>query len=137
MTAKLLILASATIVGLLGIAHLFITFWGPKLLPRDRSLKARMEEVHPMITRQTTIWRAWMGFNASHSMGAMLFGLVFGYLALYHETIFFGSVYLQVLGLVTLVGYTLLAKAYWFVTPLAGVTLSLVCYVAGCWIAWV
>src|SRR5438046_6957052 len=30
------------------------------------------------------MWRAWVGFNASHSMGAMLFGLVFAFLALAH-----------------------------------------------------
>jgi hypothetical protein len=27
------------------------------------------------------MWKAWVGFNASHSYGAILFGLVYGYLA--------------------------------------------------------
>ena len=65
----------------LGVLHLVYTFAGPKLTPRDPALQVRMSEVHPVITRQTTMWRAWIGFNASHSMGAILFGLVYGFLA--------------------------------------------------------
>ena len=56
--APLLIAASAAIILLLGLIHLLHTFYGPKLLPRDRDLKARMEEVSPVITRETTMWKA-------------------------------------------------------------------------------
>ena len=130
-------LISTTVVALLGAGHLFLTFWGPKLLPRDRGLKEAMEKVHPVITTQTTMWRAWMGFNASHSMGAILFGLVYGYLAVAHSEILFGSLPLQVMGLVLLLGYLALAKAYWFITPLAGISISLICYVLSIGISWV
>ena len=51
----------------LGVLHLIYTFSGPKLLPRDPTLQARMNEVNLVITRQTTVWRAWIGFNASPS----------------------------------------------------------------------
>jgi hypothetical protein len=127
---------SAVIPGLLGLGHLILTFVGPKLLPRDRSLRAAMEAVSPVITRQTTIWRAWIGFNVSHSMGAMLFGLVYGYLALAHTDLLFGSVFLQALGLVTLSAYVVLAKLYWFVTPLLGTSVALGCYVLSLALAW-
>jgi hypothetical protein len=130
-------LISTTVVALLGAGHLLLTFLGPKLLPRDRGLKEAMEKVHPVITTQTTMWRAWMGFNASHSMGAILFGLVYGYLALVHSEILFGSLPLQVMGLVLLLGYLALAKAYWFITPLAGISISLICYVLSIVVSWV
>ena len=128
---NLLVLISAVLVGLLGTGHLLITLRGPKLLPRDPSLKPAMERVSPTITRQTTMWRAWMGFNFSHSMGALLFGLVYGYLALLQGELFFQSVFLQALGLVTLVSYVVLARLYWFITPLIGTSISLLCYVTG------
>ena len=80
--APLLIAGSAAIIMLLGLIHLLYTFYGPKLLPRDRDLKARMQEVSLVITRETTMWKAWVGFNASHSYGAILFGAVYGYLSL-------------------------------------------------------
>lgn len=125
------IAASAGIVGALGTAHLVLTYRGPKLLPRDRSVREAMAATSMVITSQTTYWRAWIGFNASHSLGLMLFGLVYGYLALAHPALLAGSVFLQALGFVVLLAYIVLAKLYWFVTPLAGMSLSLVLYVAG------
>ncbi len=76
------------------------------------------------------MWRAWVGFNASHSMGLILFGLVFGYLALAHAELLFRSAFLLVVGLAMLVGFVVLSKVYFFSVPLAGVSISLACYVA-------
>jgi hypothetical protein len=89
---SLLLAAGAAIVLCLGTAHLWLTFRGTALHPRDESLTARMREVTPRLTRQTTMWRAWVGFNASHSVGAMLFGLTWGYLALVQPAVLFASV---------------------------------------------
>jgi hypothetical protein len=72
----------------------------------------------PVITKQTTIWRMWIGFNASHSMGALLFGLSYSYLALLHDDMFFQSIFLQVPGFAILAGFVILAKLYWFITAL-------------------
>jgi hypothetical protein len=82
----------------LGALHLIYTFSGPRLLPRDPALQARMNEVNRVITRETTVWRAWIGFNASHSMGAILFGLVYGFLANAHPGLLFNSPFLLVVG---------------------------------------
>jgi len=72
---------SALVIMALGTLHLVYTFRGSKLTPRDAALQARMAEVPLVITRQTTVWRAWVGFNASHSMGAILFGLIYCFLS--------------------------------------------------------
>lgn len=130
-TPNLFVAASAGIVGLLGLAHLVLTYRGPKLRPRDRSLVQAMDNVAPVITRQTTIWRMWMGFNVSHSMGLLLFGAVYGDLALVHGEILFGSAFLQAVGLATLVGFVVLAKRYWFITPLIGASLATILYILG------
>lgn len=82
------------------------------------------------------MWRAWLGFNASHSLGAMLFGSIYGYLALQHPELLFGSVFLQALGLLVLVAYVLMARAYWFITPFVGTSLSLACYVVALALSW-
>ena len=42
-----------------------------------------------MITRETTMWKAWVGSNASDSYGAILFGAVYGYLSLTHSAFLF------------------------------------------------
>ena len=129
MIARILMALSAGVVFTLGAIHLVYTFWGPKLLPRDPALIEKMAEVSPVITRQTTIWRAWIGFNASHSMGAMLFGLIFGYFAIAQHQLLFQSPFLIVVGLAMLGGLLVLGKRYWFSVPIAGVTIALACYV--------
>lgn len=76
------------------------------------------------------MWRAWVGFNVSHSMGAILFGLVFGFLALAHGPLLFQSPFLLIVGLAMLGGFVVLGKVYWFSAPFRGVSMSLACYVA-------
>jgi hypothetical protein len=71
-----------------------------------------------------------VGFNASHSLGLILFGLVFGYFALAHGQLLFRSPFLLVVGLAMLCGFVALSKLYFFSVPLVGVSISLACYVA-------
>ena len=71
-----------------------------------------------------------MGFNASHSMGLILFGLVFGFLALAHGQLLFRSLFLLAVGLAMLAGFVVLSKLYFFSAPLTGISISLACYVA-------
>ena len=131
MLASLLIAASAAILLLLGSMHLLFTFNGPKFHPRDPALKAALMASSPVITGQTTMWRAAIGFHASHSMGAMLFGLIYGYLALVHAAMLWQSMFLLTLGLATLLAYVVLAKRYWFSVPFRGISLATMLYVAG------
>lgn len=125
-----LIIASAAIILLLGLVHLLYTFRGRKLHPRDDELEARMKEVTPVLTRQTTMWKSWVGFNASHSFGAILFGLVYGYLALLHSAFLLQSSFLLGLGLLLLAGYVFLGWRYWFSVPFRGIVVATICYVA-------
>jgi hypothetical protein len=130
MAARILMVFSASIVLTLGVLHLVYTFWGQSLMPRDPALKISMSQSSPVITKETTMWRCWVGFNASHSMGLILFGLVFGFLALAHGQLLFQSPFLLVVGLAMLVGLVVLCKVYFFIAPLTAVSVSLACYVA-------
>ena len=127
--SSVLITASATIILLLGLVHLLYTFRGRKLHPRDASLETMMREGHPVLTRQTTMWKAWVGFNASHSFGAILFGLVYGYLALLHSKFLLQSPFLLGLGLLLLSGYLFLGWRYWFSVPFRSIVVATICYV--------
>ncbi|HEY8558922.1 MAG TPA: hypothetical protein VIL74_00865 [Pyrinomonadaceae bacterium] len=124
----MLMLASAGIVAIMGSVHLLYTFHGPKMLPRDPELIDSMKAVTLVITEETTVWKAWLGFNASHSMAAILFGLIYGYLALAHPAVLYGSGYLQIVGFLMLTGLLILAWRYWFSVPFAGIALALICY---------
>lgn len=128
--ASLLILCSASIILLLGLVHLLYTFTGRRLHPRDAALETQMRAAHPLLTRRTTMWKAWVGFNASHSFGAILFGLVYGYLALLHGAFLFRSPFLLGLGLLLLGGYVFLGWRYWFSVPFRSIVVATLCYLA-------
>lgn len=118
--AIICVLSSAAIVFVLGLTHLALTLFTDKFHPREQSLLPLLQQVSPVLTRQTSMWRAWVGFNASHSMGAMFFGLMFGYLALCEPAVLMHSVFLQGIGLIVLLSYVVLAHRYWFKIPLRG-----------------
>lgn len=126
-----LMAASAITVLVLGLMHLVFTFHGRRFHPRDAAVLAGMQQTTPFITRDTTMWKAWVGFNASHSYGAMLFGLAWGYLALWQPAMLAQSRFLQVLGLALLVAYVHLGWRYWFSIPFRGIALALLLYACG------
>ena len=128
---------SAGVIGLLGALHLLYTFHGTKLRPRDTHLERQMGLVSPEISRATTMWRAWIGFNASHAFGALFFALVYGYLALFEARFLFRSGFLLGVGLLLLLGYAWLGIKYWFRVPLAGILIALALYLWAIWRAWV
>lgn len=113
---------------MLGLVHLLYTFSGPKFDPRDAALKLRMQEISPVLTRETTMWRAWIGFNASHSFGAILFGVLYAYLALRHPEFLFAEWFLLFTGLALLAGYVVLGRLYWFSIPYRGILAATALY---------
>jgi hypothetical protein len=131
MLARGLVTASSAILSSLGSIHLLYTYWGTKLLPRDAGLIEAMQNTQLRLTAETTVWRAWIGFNASHSLCAIFFGLIYGYLAMAQPELLFRSLYLQAVGLGLLLAFVVLAKLYWFSIPFVGVSLALACYVGG------
>ncbi len=129
--AYLLIAASASVLGALGGIHMLYTYHGNKLDPRDPSVREAMERVNPIITRQTTVWRATKGFNASHSLGIIAFALMYGYLALWRPDVLGGSLFLLALGMAVLLAYLALARRYFFSIPFRGMALACALYASG------
>ena len=131
MKSSAFIAASAAVILFLGLLHLLYTFRGPTLHPRDPDLTARMMTVSPVISRETTMWRVWVGFNATHSFGLILFGALYGYLAIRHCVFLFHSWFLLTLGFALLLGYAVIARLYFFTAPFRGVALATVLYLLG------
>ena len=131
MKASVFIAASAAVMLLLGFVHLLYTFRGPKFYPRDPALTAKMIAVSPVISAETTMWRTWTGFNVSHSLGLILFGAVYGYLAIRHSPFLFQSWFLLVTGFLLLLSLAVVAKVYWFAAPFRGVTVAGILYLVG------
>jgi len=131
MIPRILISACAAIILYFGSVHLELTFFTDQLTPVDGQLETAMKHVAAHISSETTMWKTWVGFNVSHSMGLMLFGLIYGYLTLYRWDVLQKSYFLAGLGLVVLVSYVVLARVFWFSDPLIGASLATLFYVAG------
>ena len=77
------------------------------------------------------MWKAWIGFNASHALGALLFGAVYIDLALVHGPVLLGAPLLLLAGAAWLIGLLVVSKVFWFDAPFRGVALAALLYVAG------
>ena len=131
MKSSAFVAASAAVILLLGFVHLLYTFRGPMLHPRDPDLSAKMMTVSPVITQETTMWRVWVGLNATLGFGLILFGACYGYLAIFHSAFLFRSWFLLALGLAMLLSYAAVARLYFFTAPFRGIVLAAVLYLLG------
>jgi hypothetical protein len=120
----------------LGFAHAVATPQTPAdakgLSPRDPAVRGAMTSDHILLTRRTTVWLAWVGFNMSHSLGAILFGVVVALIG--RSSASFeaqANVFLPLAVLVSAI-YLALAVRYWFRTPIIGISLASVCFL----VAW-
>ncbi len=128
--AQILIITGAAIFGLLGTVHLIYTFFTNKFDPYDLSAKDAMQGTSLVLTKDTTVWKAWIGFNASHSLGAMLIAAFYIPLALWDFAVIENSLWFTWLPVITGLSYLFLAKKYWFKIPFIGVLISSVCFIA-------
>ena len=126
---QVLIIVGASIFGVLGGIHLLYTFFTDKFGAYDSSVTEAMKSTSPILTRETSLWDAWIGFNASHSLGAMLVAGVYIPLAVSHMNIIQQSAWFSLLPVVIGFSYLALAKNYWFRIPLVGISISTACFV--------
>jgi hypothetical protein len=75
------------------------------------------------------MWRAWIGFNASHSSGAIYIGLVNFIVAIQFPD-FLRSPTFVMLNIVTVVFYCWLGKKYWFGIPFKAILMATACFVS-------
>ena len=90
-----------------------------------------MAETSPVISKEMTMWQGWIGFNTTHSMFLILFGLMYGYLALLQGELLFRSLFLMIVGGVVLLSLLAVARFFFFSIPFAGACFALILYVAG------
>ncbi|RZM84160.1 hypothetical protein C3B51_04355 [Pseudoalteromonas rubra] len=130
---KILFIIGASIFGFLGLLHLIYTFFSKKFDPYNLAVKEAMLNTSPRITKQTNMWQAWVGFNASHSLGALFFAAFYIPLCINHFDVVAGTVWFSVLPSIVGVSYLLLAKKYWFKVPFTGILVSSACFVIAAW----
>lgn len=129
MLVKYLWIAGSFPFILLGIIHLVYTFFSQKLSARDATLNEAMKKVNPVLTTQTTMYCAYTGFNASHSIGAIYIGVANTLLALAYSAVLQHPI-IMLVNIITVLFYVWLSKKYWFSIPLIGMFLAAIFYTA-------
>jgi hypothetical protein len=130
MIEQWLLILGAAIFGILGSTHLFFTFFTNKFNAFDESVTEAMKDTFPRISKQTSMWNAWIGFNASHSLGAITFAAIYIPLSLSQFELIQASLWLSVLPVIVGLSYLVLAKLYWFIVPFYGILISTLCFAA-------
>jgi hypothetical protein len=116
-----LLIAGCAIFVVLGTIHAAYTLATNKFDARDARLTEDMKRISPVLTRHTTMWNAWVGFNLSHSLGAILFGLFYIILTLENYAYLKSSVALNTLLVGVPLIFLALALKYWFSIPRNGI----------------
>ena len=125
---QLLIIIGASIFGILGFAHLVFTFFTDKFNAYDENVTKSMKETSLVITKDTTVWDAWVGFNASHSLGAILIAAIYVPLALFNMSVIEDNIYYSLLIFGVSLVYLGLAAKYWFKVPFVGIAIAATCF---------
>jgi hypothetical protein len=127
--SQVLFIVGAAIFGLLGFIHLIYTLFTEKFHPHNSDIIAAMKSSTTNITKETTVWRAWVGFNASHSLGAILFAAIYIPLGFSHIQFIVNNSWFAVLPSIIGISYLILAKNYWFKIPFFGILISTICFI--------
>ncbi len=126
---QLLIIIGAFIFLILGSAHLLFTIFTKRLAPRSATTTSGMKKSKLALTNETTVWKAWVGFNASHSLGAIFFALIYIPLCIFHFEVIENTYWFTWLPVVFSLCYLVLAKLYWFRIPFIGISIASISFV--------
>jgi hypothetical protein len=133
--ASVWLIVGGSLFGILGFLHALYTFADMsrprRLVPDNPAVIEAMSSSSVRLAKGgTTMWRAWVGFNLSHSLGVLMFsfgciavGLSLGSLALPKAAVLvpvaIGATYLW------------LAIRYWFRVPAIVITAGTLCLTIG------
>jgi hypothetical protein len=130
--SRYLFLAGAAPFVVLGLLHARATPLSTTdrkgLSPADPALAEAMARGRVLLTRRIDVWRGWVGFNLSHSLGAVAFGafvLAVGRSApsFAAQAAVCGPLAVAVSGAFLAIGVRC-----WFRTPIAGCAIAFACF---------
>lgn len=129
MIAKYLWETGSFIIAAMGILHLRATLFTNALHPRNEKLITAMEVSPLILTEKLTMWKSWVGFNATHSIGAIFLGIINFYLAFRYFEILQSDSFFFLFSILIIAFYVWVAKKYWFKTVLILLSIVLGCFI--------
>lgn len=128
MFEQLFLITGAAFLFTLGILHLISTYITNEFFPENGDVTEAMKSTSPVLTKNMSMWDAWIGFNASHSLGIIAIALFYLVLAVSYIEIIDQTKIFSVLAVMIGLSYLLLAKRYWFRFPFVGILMATLCF---------
>ena len=139
--AQLLVIVAASIFLLLGTLHGVVTLKDlshPRAFtPNDPALREAMQRSGIRFHPRVNLWRAWLGFNLTHSLGIVVFGAAFLYVGVFAPKAFAASPLVQSAAVVVSALYFIVSLGFFFATPTIGAAAALVCFLAAAGLSYV
>ena len=139
MAAQTLYLLGSIPLILLGALHLVFTLRDHKkpqhLVPRSPEMIQDMQAEPLLLTQETTMWRAWIGFNISHSMAVLMVGLGYMYLSARYFSFLREDILILWAAPALAWVFVILSKCFWFSKPLIGSLVSASFFTLGAMLA--
>lgn len=131
---RILIIFAASIFLLLGSFHGFLTLKDliepVTFTPRDPAVREAMQQSSLAFRSDINLWKAWMGFNLTHSLSLILFGSPFLYVGILKPDVFASSLAIQAVSIFVSAIYVILSYNFFFSTPTIASIIGLVCFIA-------
>ena len=132
--SRYLFLAGCLVLLLLGTVHVVLTPQRPGertgLSPVDPADEDSMARARTHLSDCMDMWRAWVGFNLSHSLGVSLLGLTVLLVGRTSASFAFNAAVFLPLAVMVSFAYLGLAVAYWYRAPVVGVGLAVALFVS-------
>lgn len=113
------------IMGLLHVIYTIFDIYQPKrLAPMDQAVINQMASTGVRLARgRTNMWDTWLGFNISHGLGVVVFGLVCVGAGVFAPRLALPKATLLIPVFVGVI-YFLLAIRFWFRDPAVGIAVG-------------
>jgi hypothetical protein len=98
------------------------------LSPADPALAEAMARGRVLMTRRVDLWSGWVGFNLSHSLGAVAFGAFVLLLGRSAESFAGQAAYAVPLAAAVSGAFLAIGVRYWFRTPIVGCAFAFGCF---------
>jgi hypothetical protein len=132
--SRYLFMAGAVPFVVLGLAHAIATPLkvdeAKGLAPSDVGLAKAMSQARLRLTGRTDMWRAWVGFNLSHGLGALFFGATSLLIARDTSSFAAEAAVFGPLAVLVSSAYLVLGMKYWFRTPIVACAVSVLLFVS-------
>ncbi len=130
--SQVFLVLGGVILIVLGVVHGSLTvrdLAAPRFFTPVDGVRRQMSGVALRLHPDIDLWRAWLGFNLSHSLGLLVSGTAAVWLGWAHPAIYVDGLGPRLVPVAVAIVYLGLAMRFWFWAPVVGCSAALACFV--------